>query len=126
VGGTETLLLAEDDPDVRAMTSTVLRDFGYHVIEAVDGKDALGRYAAGAKDIALLILDVIMPKMSGKEAYDAIRAIRPHAKVLFISGYTADALHQKGIFEEGIHFVAKPISPHALLKKIRAILDEPG
>jgi two-component system NtrC family sensor kinase len=122
-GGTETILLAEDDRDVRTLTSTVLRDFGYTVIEAVDGQDAVETFKAHADRVNLLILDVIMPKMSGKEAHDAIKALAPAAKVLFISGYTADFIHKKGIFEEGIQFLPKPMSPYELLKKVRSILD---
>jgi CheY-like chemotaxis protein/two-component sensor histidine kinase len=122
-GGTETLLFAEDDLDVRSLTTTILRDFGYRVIVALDGRDALEKYNEYSDEIDLLILDVIMPKMSGKETYDAVRAIRPDSKFLFISGYTADALHKKGVFEEGAHFVAKPMSPFELLTKVRAVLD---
>ncbi|MBP1772294.1 MAG: sensor histidine kinase response regulator [Holophagaceae bacterium] len=123
-GGTETILLAEDDQGVRTLTTTYLREFGYRVIEAVDGRDAVETYTEHAGEIDLLILDVIMPKMSGKDAFDAIRAQHPEAKALFISGYTADALHRKGIFEEGIQFLAKPMSPFELLKKVRSLLDE--
>ena len=122
-GGTETILLAEDDEQVRKLTENVLRDFGYRVIAAVDGQDALEKFARQPRNIDLLILDVIMPKKSGKEVYDAVKAERPDAKVLFISGYTADILHKKGIFEEGIEFLSKPSSPYDLLRKIRVLLD---
>ena len=125
-GGTETLLLAEDDPDVRLLTATVLKDFGYRVIEAVDGKDALEQYRLHAKEIDLLILDVIMPKLSGKEVHDAVRAQDPGAKILLISGYTADFINRKGTFGEGVPVVAKPISPFELLKKVRSLLDGTG
>jgi PAS domain S-box-containing protein len=124
LGGTETILLAEDDKDVRSLTSTVLRGFGYHVIEAVNGLDALAKYQAQAKEIDLLILDVIMPKMSGRDAYDTLRALNPGLKALFMSGYTADALSTKGLFAEGAYFLPKPMSPTELLRKVRAILDE--
>jgi CheY-like chemotaxis protein/two-component sensor histidine kinase len=123
-GGTETILLAEDDEQVRKLTKKFLSDFGYRVIDAVDGKDALEKFAGLAKDIDLLILDVIMPKKSGREVYDAVKATRPDADVLFISGYTADMLHKKGIFEEGMEFLSKPVSPYDLLRKIREILDK--
>jgi CheY-like chemotaxis protein len=123
-GGTETLLLAEDDQDVRTLTTAVLRDFGYRVIEAADGKDALEKYRLHSKEIGLLILDVIMPKLSGKEVHDAVMVLHPGAKTLLISGYTADFINRKGVFEEGVQFVAKPISPFELLRKIRSILDE--
>jgi len=123
IGGTETLLLAEDDQDVRVLTTTVLREFGYHVLEAVDGQDALEQYKVHAKEIDLLILDVVMPKLSGKHVLDAVKAIQPDTKTLFMSGYTADLFNKKGFFEEGVQFVAKPFSPLDLLRKIRSILD---
>jgi CheY-like chemotaxis protein/two-component sensor histidine kinase len=122
--GSETLLLAEDDQDVRVLTTTVLSDFGYRVIEAVDGKDALEKYRMHATEIDLLILDVIMPKLSGKEVHDAVKAIHPGTKTLFISGYAADFINGKGLFKIGTQFIAKPVSPFELLKKIRSILDE--
>ncbi len=123
-GGTETILLAEDDQDVRNLTKHVLQDFGYRVIAAQDGQEAIDRYTAQADDIDLLILDVIMPKKSGREVYDAVKAVRRDANVLFVSGYTADVLHKKGMFEEGIQFIAKPVSPSVLLEKIREVLDK--
>jgi PAS domain S-box-containing protein len=123
-GGTETILLAEDDTVVRDLTKTILAEFGYRVIEAVDGEDAIEKYARRGKEIDLLIVDVVMPKKSGREVYDAVKSTRPDANVLFISGYTADIIHKKGIFEEGIEFISKPVSPFDLLRKIRTILDK--
>jgi CheY-like chemotaxis protein len=105
------------------MTSSVLRNFGYQVIEAVDGVDATEKYVAQAKEIDLLLLDVIMPRMGGKEVFDTIRSLDPALKVLFISGYSGDSLQKKGIFEEGVHFLSKPMSPFALLREVRTILD---
>jgi PAS domain S-box-containing protein len=123
-GGTETILLAEDDVVVRNLTTTILADFGYRVIQAVDGEDAIAQYASGSKAIDLLIVDVVMPKKSGREVLEAVKAVRPDAKMLFVSGYTADILHKKGIFEEGIEFLSKPISPFELLRKVRSMLDK--
>ncbi len=121
--GVETILLAEDDQDVRMFASSALREFGYHVIEAVDGRDALEKFRTHAQDIKMMILDVIMPRLSGPDVYETIRVERPGMKVLFISGYTADYLHTKGVFEEGTYFLAKPMSPMELLRKIREILE---
>jgi YesN/AraC family two-component response regulator len=70
-----------------------------------------------------VMLDVIMPKLNGKAAYDAIKEINPNIKSLFVSGYTADILHKKGIFESNINFVSKPIAPQDLARKVRAVLD---
>jgi CheY-like chemotaxis protein len=122
-GGRETLLLAEDDQDVRTLMTTVLRESGYRIIEAADGREALDKYKLHSAEIDLLILDVIMPRMGGKDVYDAVKVLSPDSKILFISGYAADALGKKGLFEEGVQFVAKPTSPFELLKKIRSILD---
>ncbi|KAF0144743.1 MAG: PAS/PAC sensor hybrid histidine kinase [Nitrospirae bacterium] len=123
-GGTETILLAEDEENVRDITRLVLEEYGYKVIEAIDGEDAVNKFMENRDRIDLLLLDVIMPKMSGKEAYDRIRKIMPDIKVLFSSGYPADFIHRKEIDEQGLTFVAKPISPTLLVKKVREVLDK--
>jgi PAS domain S-box-containing protein len=122
--GTEVVLVAEDEPDVRKLTKTVLEEFGYTVIEAVNGEDAINKFMENRDKIQLLLLDVIMPKKNGKEVYEEIKKIKPDMKALFISGYTSNFIHKKGILEEGINFVLKPISPTKLLKKMREILDK--
>jgi PAS domain S-box-containing protein len=121
--GTETILVAEDDAIVRTMIATVLRGAGYRVIEAVDGDDALQKWAGQAAPIDLLVLDVVMPKRSGREVYDEVVAARPGMPTLFLSGYTADIIHKKGIFDEGLQFLAKPLGPSELLTRVREILD---
>ncbi|MDD5167399.1 MAG: ATP-binding protein, partial [Syntrophales bacterium] len=123
-GGIETILLAEDDQMVRDLSASILSDFGYRVIGAVDGQDAIERFSKHADEIDLIILDVIMPKKTGREVYDVVRSKKPKTPVLFISGYTADILHKKGVFEEGIQFISKPVSPFDLLRKIRDLLDK--
>jgi CheY-like chemotaxis protein len=90
----------------------------------VDGEDAVNRFREHKDDIQLIILDVIMPGKSGKEARDEIMKIQPDIKVLFTSGYTADIISSKGIQEEGIHFISKPVKPYDFLVKIREILDQ--
>ncbi len=122
-GGTETILVAEDNEDVRLLTKKVLESFGYNVIEAVDGADAVKKVEDNKDHIQLAILDVIMPRKSGKEAGDEMKKIKPDIRTLFISGYTADIIHQRGILEEKTDFLSKPVSPHELLAKIREILD---
>jgi DNA-binding NtrC family response regulator len=122
-GGTETILLAEDEDAVRRATMTVLERYGYNVIEAVDGEDAVNKFMENKDRIQLLMLDVIMPKKGGKEAYDEILKIKPDIKTIFASGYTADILNRKGMLEEGINFVFKPIPPDGLLRKVREVLD---
>jgi len=119
----ETILVAEDQFHVREMMKKLLVKFGYNVILAEDGEDAVEKFAANADIIHLAILDVIMPKKNGKEVCDEIKKLKPHAKVLFASGYTADILQKRGISEESINFISKPVMPQDLLKKIRDILD---
>ncbi len=124
VGGTETILLAEDDEYVRTMTRSVLTDFGYTIIEAVNGADAVSKFTEHNESIDLLLLDLIMPKMNGKEALDEIRQIRPGIKAIFSSGYAPDTIRQKAALADGVHLIAKPASPTELLKKVRQVLDE--
>ena len=122
-GGTEAILVAEDDEAVRTLTSHVLRGAGYAVIEAVDGDDAIHKFMENKGSIKLAMLDVVMPKKSGKEVSDAIRKVKSDMRVLLTSGYTADIISTKGITEEGLGFIAKPITPNTLLTKVRKILD---
>jgi PAS domain S-box-containing protein len=121
--GIETVLLVEDEPEVRVVMRTLLEKNGYQVIVAMDGEHALDRYMEYEDNIDLLILDVIMPKKNGKEVYDIISKTREDIKTIFISGYTADIIEQKGI-PETCHLVTKPFSPHAFLWKVRDVLDE--
>ncbi len=123
-GGTETLLLAEDDADVRNLTRTILAEAGYTVLEAVDGEDAIKVFAEHQDAIRLVLLDVIMPKKNGKEVHNWIRKTRPGAKVLFMSGYSADIIFKKGVLEEGLNLITKPATPHELLGKVREVLDK--
>jgi CheY-like chemotaxis protein len=121
--GTETILVAEDDVRVRNLIKEVLQGYGYHVLEAKDGEDAIDIFNEFQNEIQLLILDVIMPRKNGKEAYDQIKTVTPDIKVLFSSGYNVDIIHKKGILEEGLDFIVKPISPYNLLRTVREILD---
>lgn len=122
-GGTETILLAEDNEAVRKMTRTMLSDHGYTVIEAVDGEEAIRQFREHQDRIQILLLDVVLPKKNGKEVYEEVGRTRPGVKVLFTSGYTADVIHAKGIVDEGLHFISKPAGMRELLQKIRDILD---
>ncbi|MBN2653723.1 MAG: response regulator [Nitrospirae bacterium] len=121
--GTETLLLAEDDADLRSLARELLVEFGYSIIEASDGEEALRLYAGHQDVIDMLILDVIMPKMNGMAVYEEIKKTNPDIKTLFTSGYTADYMTQKGIAHEKFNFIQKPVSPTTLLRKIREVLD---
>ncbi len=123
VGGTETILLAEDDATVRRFTVGMLTSFGYKVIEAGDGDEAVMRFRENSNDISLLLTDVIMPKKNGREAYGAMRTIRPALPALFTSGYTREVMQTKGILDESQDFIPKPVTPHLLLQQIRRVLD---
>jgi len=123
-GGDETILIAEDDIQVRELTKEVLAGYGYKIIDAKDGADAVKVFIENKDEIQLLIFDVVMPKKNGKEAYDEIKDVRPGVKAIFISGYTEDMIHKKGILEEGLNFLSKPILPNELLRKIREVLDQ--
>jgi two-component system, cell cycle sensor histidine kinase and response regulator CckA len=118
----ETVLIAEDNPVLRKLTGTVLNEFGYTTIEAADGEEAVVRFLERKDEIHLVILDVIMPKKNGREVYEELRKVRPDLKALFMSGYTADIVREKGILDEGLVFLDKPIAPQLLLKKVREVL----
>ena len=123
-GGTETILLAEDDETIRTMTKAILEDFGYTVIAAVDGQDVVNKYKENKDRIKLLLFDIIMPKKTGKEAYDEIRAIQPDIKIVFQSGYAPDLVRQKLLLEDTMPVVFKPVTPMMLLKQVRSVLDQ--
>ncbi len=122
-GGSETILVIEDNEEVRNLIRYVLEEYGYRVIEAVDGLDGINKFREHKDSVDILVIDVIMPRKSGKEVYDEIRQIKPDVKALFTSGYTADIISKKGIIEKGLEFVKKPLSPPELLCKLREVLD---
>ena len=124
IGGTETILFAEDDEFIRELALKVLEDGGYTVVLARDGEEALELFMAHSGSIDLVALDVIMPRKNGREVYQAIRERSPSMRALFLSGYTADIIHRKGFLEEGLAFLAKPFSPASLLRKMREVLDK--
>jgi CheY-like chemotaxis protein len=121
---TETVLLAEDDEDLRGVTSQILEESGYTVIEAVDGEDAVEKYKENREKIDLLILDMVMPKKSGKTVYDEIRREHPEVKALFMSGYTSDVISKKVALGEGLALISKPFRPKEFLKKIREVVSK--
>ncbi len=123
VRGNETILLAEDNEAVRNMTETALRKYGYTVISAADGEDAIKKYQENKETIQLLLFDLIMPKKSGKEAYDEIRRIRSDIKVIFATGYSPDIVEFKASLGSDAIVVYKPITPVDLLRKMRSVLD---
>ncbi|MBI2355392.1 MAG: response regulator [Deltaproteobacteria bacterium] len=123
-GGRGTILVAEDDEGMRDSITAILQHFGYEVIEAVNGRDAVCTFEFHKERVDLVLLDVIMPEMNGMQARDRILTIRPGAKILFMSGYSGDLLHAHGLFDSGHQLLEKPIRPHLLLNTIRDILAE--
>jgi PAS domain S-box-containing protein len=122
--GTESILIVEDEVAVRRLAVSVLRSCGYDVQEARDGFEALSLIKS-KQPFQLVITDVIMPRMSGKELYDQIKAVAPRVKVLFMSGYTDDALAHHGVLEPELSFLEKPFSPGRLVRKVRDVIDAP-
>ncbi len=120
--GIETVLVVEDEDLVRAMTTTALRSLGYAVLEAENGEAALEM--AGANRIDLLVTDVVMPRMSGRELAEKLALRHPSMKVLYVSGYADQAVVRHGVLEEGIQFLAKPFSPRTLAKRVRDLLGD--
>lgn len=125
-GGSETILMAEDDAVVRELSKTVLTEFGYQVIEAVNGEEALQKFLEHRDSIQLLLLDIVMPKKNGKELYDDIKKTGADVKVLFLSGYPAEVISNTGLMEDGSNLIMKPVHPQDLLRRIREELDRTG
>ena len=122
-GGTETILIVEDDRDVRNMLTKILESQGYTTLEAVDGDDAIEVYNVHKEKVDLVILDVVMPGKNGKEVLDEITRTNPFVKAVFVSGYTGDVVLDKGIQNENVDFLQKPLTVQGLLAKVREVLD---
>jgi hypothetical protein len=123
--GTETVLVAEDDEALRRLSTAILRDFGYTVIEAMDGEDAVRKFREHGDRITLVLCDVIMPGRSGGEVRAEIGKLSPGVRVLFMSGYPADFIREKGLLDDKAEIILKPVAPTMLLKKVREALDTP-
>jgi CheY-like chemotaxis protein len=121
--GCGTILLAEDENSVRQMLKTVLTENGYRVIEAVNGVDAALKFSENRHSIDLVILDVIMPRMNGREARKEILKIRSDVKVLFMSGYSGDILEEGTLLKENVGFIHKPIKPREIIHQLQEILS---
>ena len=122
-GKGETILIAEDEPQVRGSMRLILQENGYKIVEAENGEDAVIKLKENRGDVSLVLLDVIMPVKNGREAYEEIKDIEPELKTIFMSGYTDDIISRKGILEEGFELISKPINPATLMRKIRDVLD---
>ena len=125
-GGRETILVVEDQTTVRHFAGTALRQYGYHVVEASDGYEAMSLADQYAGEIQLLLTDVVMPGMNGKELSERLKGLRPNLKILFTSGYTADVIADRGVLDRGVAFLHKPFGPEELAAKVREMLADPS
>jgi len=122
-GGLETILVAEDNRELLDVIQLTLSAWGYTVIATKNGEEAVAKFRESAESIDLLLLDIIMPKKSGIDVLDESRSLRPDIKVLFMSGYPADFIKDRGLMKSEYAYVSKPVSPNALLRSIREVLD---
>ncbi len=123
-GGKEAILLAEDDESIRDLTEKILSSYGYKILTARDGEEAVDIFRRQGKGIAMAVLDVVMPKKGGKQAYDEMAKTAPGLKVLFLSGYSADAIHESFVLHPTVPFLQKPFSPGVLARRVRDLLDK--
>ena len=123
LGGSETILLVEDEEGVRALYESVLTEAGYNVLVAEDGRAAIRWCESYAADIHALLTDVVLPDVGGRDLAGLVLAARPGIRVIYTSGYTANAIVHQGVLEEGTAFIEKPVRPAELLRKVRAFLD---
>jgi CheY-like chemotaxis protein len=126
VGGSETILVVEDNEPVRGFVEDSLSRLGYRVIAAAGGEEALVVSSATEEKIQLLLTDVILPGINGRELARRIRFQRPGIRVLYTSGYAGDVLTRSGVIEERLNFISKPFSVLAIARKVRQVLDEVG
>jgi CheY-like chemotaxis protein len=126
VSGAETILVVEDQQEVRAVVRTALQAHGYTVIEAPDGPSALSLLAGLPRGVDLLLTDVVMPQMSGRELAERTRQVHRDLRVLYMSGYTDDAIVRHGVSAAGIDLLPKPFAVAQLLARVREILDRPS
>lgn len=121
--GTETVLLAEDAEPIRNLARVALQSCGYKLLEASNGQEALSLGTLIQPPLHLLITDIVMPKMSGRELAERLRTIHPEVRVLYVSGYTDDAILRHGVVAEGVAFLHKPFTPTTLARRVREVLD---
>jgi CheY-like chemotaxis protein len=122
-GGDETVLLVEDEEMVRNLARRVLERQGYRVVVAASGAEALRLFSERGAEIDLLLTDVVMPQMNGRELHEILKRSRPDLKAVFMSGYTEDVIARHGVIEPGMHFLQKPFSVDLLIRKVRGALD---
>jgi len=121
--GSETVLVVEDDATLRSLVERILRDAGYTVRAAASGDEAVVLLRGQTVPVDLVLTDVVMPGMSGRDAAEQLLAIQPGLRVLYMSGYTDDVLSQHGVLEEGLHLIFKPFTAAQLTQRIREVID---
>ena len=121
-GGTETILLAEDEEAIRALAERILTGLGYTVLVTRNGEEAVEIFRQ-RKEIVLAVLDVVMPRKGGKEAFEEMHKANPSLKVIFMSGYSADGIHDSFVLIPDMPFLQKPFGPTILARKVREVLD---
>jgi CheY-like chemotaxis protein len=124
--GTETILLVEDEEMVRELVSEVLSQSGYTVIEAEDGEEALERFAEQEGHVDLLVTDVLMPRMGGKELAERAKAANPDLKVLFMTGFSDEAAKQQGLWVDEFAYIQKPFTVNSISEKVREVMEPIG
>jgi CheY-like chemotaxis protein len=123
-GGTETVLIVEDEGILRSLCVQILERLGYRVLQARNGTEAIAEAAGYGDRIDLLLTDVVMPGMNGSELATQLVLHHPEMKVLFTSGYTEDVISHHGVLADGVSFIGKPYTPSALARKVREIIEE--
>lgn len=121
--GSERLFLVEDERSVRELSERIFKDRGYKVIVAADGREALRAFAASPHDVDLVVTDLIMPNMNGRELVQALHQIRPDLRALYVSGYTEDEIIRRGLHDPTVAFLHKPFTADELVNKVRSLLD---
>jgi CheY-like chemotaxis protein len=122
-GGGETVLLVEDNQEVRGIVGEILRGGEYRVLEAADSEEGMRHFTRHDAPVSLLLVDVIMPGKGGLEFYREIRMLDPRVRVLFMSGYSEEYIRSKGVLDQDLAFIAKPLTPADLLERVRGVLD---
>jgi two-component system, cell cycle sensor histidine kinase and response regulator CckA len=123
--GSELILIAEDEPSLRSVVSATLRDLGYRVVEAADGEEAVRLYERRASEVALVVLDVVLPRLDGREVYERMRALRPDVKVLLTTGYAPESTRLGALIAEGrVPLLEKPFMPAELAARVRRTIDD--
>ena len=122
--GDETILVAEDEPALRALVGLTLTELGYRVVLTADGEEAVREFERRSAEVALVLLDVVMPRLDAREAYERVLALRSGVKVLFMTGYAPESTRMAQLLESGkVPVIEKPFTPHALAAKVRSLLD---